>query len=217
MTIHSTNAYYMYDSVDLKMVVEVEESEIMQTQKDTSSTVLSVLEGTANAVTNADDDRVSDNDDLGDTSKHDTEASMSSVPVSAPDDGHTNVDQSEDLLNGLADLFNEVMQNNSAVNLPSQVQAEMSPDVLSKLRHKIKLTTDMTKSITRLRLAKLWMQYMDMVNIVHKFLRAERTGNWDLHIQAMHDMLLYLATSGHNHLHLPSEHGKITGSTSRSL
>ena len=39
---------------------------------------------------------------------------------------------------------------------------------------------------------------MDMLDIHRKFLKAERTGNWKLHLQAMHDMLPYLAASGHN-------------------
>ena len=39
---------------------------------------------------------------------------------------------------------------------------------------------------------------MDMLDILRKFLKAERTGNWKLHLQAIHDMLPYLAASGHN-------------------
>lgn len=46
--------------------------------------------------------------------------------------------------------------------------------------------------------AQLWLQYMDMVEILRRFLRAERTGNWLQHMQAVKDMLPYLAASGHN-------------------
>ena len=49
-----------------------------------------------------------------------------------------------------------------------------------------------------LRTAQLWLQYMDMVDILLKFLKAERTGNWDLHLQALTEMLPFLAASGHN-------------------
>ena len=45
---------------------------------------------------------------------------------------------------------------------------------------------------------KLWFQYMDMLDVLRKFLKAEKTGNWKLHLQAMHEILLYLAASGHN-------------------
>ena len=39
---------------------------------------------------------------------------------------------------------------------------------------------------------------MDMVDILRKYIRAERTGNWNLHLQAIQEMLPYLAASGHN-------------------
>ncbi len=39
---------------------------------------------------------------------------------------------------------------------------------------------------------------MDMVDILRKYIKAERTGNWNLHLQAIQEMLPYLAASGHN-------------------
>ena len=48
------------------------------------------------------------------------------------------------------------------------------------------------------RTATMWLQYMDMVDILRKYIRAERTGNWELHLQAVSEMLPYLAASGHN-------------------
>ena len=39
---------------------------------------------------------------------------------------------------------------------------------------------------------------MDMVDILRKFLRAERTGNWALHLEAISEMLPFMAASGHN-------------------
>ena len=46
--------------------------------------------------------------------------------------------------------------------------------------------------------SKLWFQYMEMLDILRKFLKAERTGNWKLYLQAIHEILPYLAASGHN-------------------
>ena len=43
-----------------------------------------------------------------------------------------------------------------------------------------------------------WMQYMDMVDILRKFLRAERTGNCALHLEAISEMLPFIAASRHN-------------------
>ena len=40
---------------------------------------------------------------------------------------------------------------------------------------------------------------MDMVDLLRKYIRAERTGNWELHLKAVSEMLPYLAASGHNH------------------
>ena len=39
---------------------------------------------------------------------------------------------------------------------------------------------------------------MDMLDILRKYIRAERTGNWALHLQAIQEMLPYLAASDHN-------------------
>ena len=46
--------------------------------------------------------------------------------------------------------------------------------------------------------ACLWLMYIDMVTILQSFIKAERTGNWELHLQTVHDMLPYFAAAGHN-------------------
>ena len=48
------------------------------------------------------------------------------------------------------------------------------------------------------RTASLWLKFMAMMQILRKFIRGERMGNWELHMQAMYEMLPYLAASGHN-------------------
>ena len=48
------------------------------------------------------------------------------------------------------------------------------------------------------RTASLWLQYMRMVDILHQFIKAERIGNWELHLQTVKEMLPYLAAAGHN-------------------
>ena len=55
------------------------------------------------------------------------------------------------------------------------------------------------------RTAKLWFQYLCMVEIICMFIKAERTGNFDLHLQSVLEMLLYFAASGH-HLYGRSVH-----------
>ena len=39
-------------------------------------------------------------------------------------------------------------------------------------------------SLTKSRTAKLWLQYMEMVEILQKFIKAERTGNWPLKLES---------------------------------
>ena len=46
--------------------------------------------------------------------------------------------------------------------------------------------------------SKLWLQYMEMVDLLKKFIKAEHTGKWLLHLQCLYDMLPYFAASGHN-------------------
>ena len=58
--------------------------------------------------------------------------------------------------------------------------------------------------------AKLWLQYLEMISILQTFIKAERTGNWQLHLKTIHRMLPYLAATGHHnytralHLYLSS-------------
>ena len=47
------------------------------------------------------------------------------------------------------------------------------------------------------RTARLWLQYVDYVGILKLFMRAERTGNWKLHLYAVEKMLNAFAATGH--------------------
>lgn len=48
------------------------------------------------------------------------------------------------------------------------------------------------------RTARLCIQYSETIQILRSFIRAERTGDWDLHLRALQDMLPYFASSGRN-------------------
>lgn len=45
--------------------------------------------------------------------------------------------------------------------------------------------------------AKLWVQYFRMVTLVKHFIEAERSGDWDLHLNAIRGMLPFFHASGH--------------------
>ena len=47
------------------------------------------------------------------------------------------------------------------------------------------------------RTAKLWFQYLRMVEIICMFIKAERTRNFDPHLQILWETMPYFAVSGH--------------------
>ncbi len=69
-------------------------------------------------------------------------------------------------------------------------------DVLNRIKDRLQTHAESANMSSRT--SALWIQYMKMADILRKFIRAERTGNWPLHLQAIQDMLPYLAASGHN-------------------
>ena len=55
------------------------------------------------------------------------------------------------------------------------------------------------------RTAKLWFQCLCMVEIICMLIKAERKGNFDLHLQSFWEMLPYFTASGH-HIYARSAH-----------
>ncbi|KAJ8869456.1 hypothetical protein PR048_028446 [Dryococelus australis] len=45
--------------------------------------------------------------------------------------------------------------------------------------------------------AKLWIQYLEMEELIHFFLRAEQTVDWAVHLHCVREMLSYLDAAGH--------------------
>ncbi|XP_021362244.1 uncharacterized protein LOC110456045 [Mizuhopecten yessoensis] len=60
------------------------------------------------------------------------------------------------------------------------------------------MMSDLKEQLQRSRTSSLWITFCEMMAILRRFLKAERTGNWDLHLQTTREMLLYFAASGHN-------------------
>ena len=56
----------------------------------------------------------------------------------------------------------------------------------------------MKEQLSRSRTAKLWLMYLDMINILKQFIKAERVGSWSLHLQSMSRMLPFFAASAHS-------------------
>ena len=70
-----------------------------------------------------------------------------------------------------------------------------SEDVLCDIMDKVSVEKETLKEF---RTAKLWLQYVEMIGILRMFIKAERIGDWNLHLQAVHKMLPYFAAAGHN-------------------
>jgi len=70
----------------------------------------------------------------------------------------------------------------------------------NKVWEAIRVRVEATKKffVERSRTSALWLQYMEMVDILKTFITAERIGNWELHLQTLNDMLPFLAAAGHN-------------------
>ena len=51
----------------------------------------------------------------------------------------------------------------------------------------------------------LWFQYMQMVDLLRKFIKAERLGGWHLQLQSLYELLSFIAASGHR-FYLKSVH-----------
>ena len=61
----------------------------------------------------------------------------------------------------------------------------------------LKILKEMLATVSRT--AKLWIQHLYYVQVVKLFIRAERTGNWNLHLIAISKMINLFAASGHIH------------------
>ena len=48
------------------------------------------------------------------------------------------------------------------------------------------------------RTSNLWLQYMDQIDTLKKFIAGERLGDWKLHLSATADMEYLMAATGHN-------------------
>ncbi len=80
-----------------------------------------------------------------------------------------------------------------------EVYDEMLLDQHDRLQ-KINQLLEQTKNdLSTRRTAKLWLQYLSMVEILQKFIKAERIGDWQLHLQALSEMLPFFAAAGHYH------------------
>ena len=98
-------------------------------------------------------------------------------------------DHGTDLPDALAeasDLYDSIMAGTTTRTNASELK-----DIAERLEaEKTTMVDDRT--------AALWLQYMEMLDLVRAFIKSERTGNWNQHLDTLTNMMPFMAASGHN-------------------
>jgi len=83
--------------------------------------------------------------------------------------------------------------------LAGDISIEMICQAPVQQRIQEKMTAYSDRVRQESRTARLWLQYMEMVELLRTFIKAERMGNWQLHLVTLKRMFPYFNTaSGHN-------------------
>ena len=98
-------------------------------------------------------------------------------------------EQSSEILQDIEKLYDEIMAGAELVNLDTPSLNKLNESV-QNLRKRLGKES---------RTAKLWLQYMDYVAIYRLYIRAARTGDWNLHLSSTSKMLNLFAATGHIH------------------
>ena len=56
-------------------------------------------------------------------------------------------------------------------------------------------------SVNESQTGALWIQYMEMIDILQSFVKPEQNGDWDLHLRCIAAMLPYFSASGSQFVH----------------
>lgn len=99
-------------------------------------------------------------------------------------------DEWNSLIDKTGNLFDDLLASRiTSEELASNKVLLSMKDIIDRFKSKL---------INESRTAKLWLQYMNMVDILKDFLRSERTGNWKFHLKNIERKLPFYAASGHN-------------------
>jgi hypothetical protein len=121
------------------------------------------------------------------------------LPYKEEDDQTSDVEHDEpenQHSRGVSDLIEARQLIDDILDGKTSIDAVLESKAIDNIQAKL---VEEKNSIHDLRTSKLWIQYMEMIDILRRFLKAEQTGNWMLHLQAVCDMLPFLAAAGHNH------------------
>jgi hypothetical protein len=119
------------------------------------------------------------------------ESALTSILIDTILGGDTNTVMNADDIRDLKDLYV------NAVNHQFHLFETDIPATLQKLD--VELNNIKMKLAGTNRTAKLWVQYLSHIGLVKTFIQAERTCNWDLHLNTVSKMLDVIAAAGHTH------------------
>ena len=80
-------------------------------------------------------------------------------------------------------------------DVPGKIEKVEESQELRLLHHNLEKLKDELSE--RSRTARYWIQYLHYIQVLKWYIRAERTGNWSLHLEALGRMLNIFAASGH--------------------
>ena len=96
--------------------------------------------------------------------------------------------ETSDAIDDLKQLYNKALTGDKSwKEVNSSESMEMITNKISTFKEKLKDS----------RTARLWLQYLDMTQIMRFFIWSERVGDWKLGIKSQLEMLPYLVGSGH--------------------
>ena len=97
---------------------------------------------------------------------------------------------SEEQMMRLKSLFDRINENpdNAVSEVNESPELIMIQNLLDDHKENLR---------TASRTAQLWIQYIEYVGVLKLYIRAERTGNWPLHLYAVEKMLNVFAATGH--------------------
>ena len=124
---------------------------------------------------------------------HENDDDMSSRNGSMSQSGESNVDQNKLSMKTKFEtdigLYKGILEDKATTD--NVLNDEHLTEISQFIRNEI-------NSVSKYPTAKLWIQYMDMINIMKIFIKAERTGDWQLYLYSLEKMLPFFAASGHN-------------------
>ena len=101
---------------------------------------------------------------------------------------------SEDRKRNLSALYEHLLttENNPVASFTDDIDID---DDLTSFRDLVE--TLLINAEQRGRTGKLWVQYIRQVLLLLNFIRAERTGDWSLHLQCVEMMIPHFHAAGH--------------------